>query len=649
MNKNMKKLYIGAAAGLLLMGTTGCIEETLPTDFVLGSQIAESETAVGDMVNGIYTNMVGYVNDDGGVETISYSCLRLMFEAITTPFVCCGNNGYNTIGVWGYGSVNVTGRGIYPSYTYYGWIKTVNDIIGLIDPNTDDATLQSYLGIAYAYRALFYHELTQLFAYKTPGSPSDGYTYTQPTSDITNLAVPIVTDKTTPEEGADNPRATVDECYDLILSDLAAAEKYLTGFSRTDKIQPDVATIYAMYAQVYLSLASRASESTKYTNESELWQQAAKYAQQAIQTSGCTWLTKDEWQDPVNGFNNRNSQNSWLWATTISPDNTDAVEGGYWGSFQFAMLIATETNYSAYGYWVGRALNRVMYEKLSDYDWRKMSWIDPSFFYTSTNQVEGQPYVVEKDPDGAIINNKWENADGSYNNDYDGFGPNKEMYKLNPTYAEFRANIYGNGAYGNARPWLYVPIKFRPAQGAWNNQSVGGAVDNPIIRVEELYFIQAEATMHTSGVAAAAAVIDPLLKQRNPMYAGIPTSSQEAFMEELIFQKQIEFWGEGVNFFDSKRLALGLHRQYAGINLSQAAQAQEVPNIHPAWCPPFNQAEQNGNPAIYLYNNPYTAYTQFMQYVNDNGGVQWLYDNYGKPLTGNEYVLDFGHGTSGKK
>lgn len=647
MNMNMKKLYMGAAAGLLLIGTSGCIEETLPTDFVLGSQIQESETAVGDMVNGIYTNMVGYINDDGGVETISYSCLGVMMEEITTPLTTSGFCAYDTMAAWSTGSVNVTGRGIYPSYCYYGWIKNVNDIISLIDPNTDDPTLQSYLGIAYAYRALYYHELTEIFEYKTPGSPSDGFTYTQPTSDITNLGVPIVTDKTTPEEGADNPRATVDECYDLVLSDLAMAEKYLNGYTRTDKIEPDLGVVYALYARVYQSLASRASSSTKYTNENELWQQAANYAQQAIQTSGCTWLTKEQWQDPVNGFNNRNSQNSWLWATTISQDNTDAVEGGYWGSFQFAMIMATETNFSAYGYWVGRSLNRAMYEKLSDYDWRKMSWIDPSFFYTSTNQVEGQPYKVEKDADGAIINNKWENADGTFNNDYDGFGPNHEMYQLNPSYAEFRDNIVNSGGYiGN--PWNYVNIKFRPGSGAWNNQSVGGAVDNPIIRVEELYFIQAEATMHTQGVAAAAAIINPLLISRNPMYAGIPTSSEEEFMNEFIFQKQIEFWGEGINFFDSKRLALGLHRQYEGVNMGNGSgyqRAQSVPNIHPAWCPPFNQAEQNGNPSIYLYNNPYTAPSQFYLYITNNGGIQWLQSHFGQELKGDEYILDFGKGT----
>lgn len=637
----MKKLYMAAAAGLLLIGTSGCIKETLPTDFVLGSQIAESESAIEGMVNGIYTTMVGYSNNDGGIETIAYGSMRLMFEHITTPLCVPGYTGYNTMAVWTNGNLSSIGsnRGIYPSYVYYGYIKTVNDIIGLIDPETDQDQMRYYLGIAYAFRALYYHELTQVMEYKTPGAAGDGYTYVQPENNILNLGVPIVTEKTTAEEAANNPRATVEECYDLILSDLANAETYLTGFNRSDKIEPNLACVYGEYARVYSCLATRAAQGygQKYTNESEYWQKAAQYADQAISTSGCTPLTKDEWLDPNTGFNDRNSQNSWLWATTISTDNTTAASGS---GYNITMCMGTDTNFSSYGWRVGRALNRAMYEKLSDTDWRKMSWIDPTFFYESINQKEGEPYLVEKDADGALINNKWQNADGTYNDDYDGFGPNKEQYVFNSTASRVRTQISNSYGY-TGTPWNYVTLKFRPHNGVWNVYREGGATDYPIMRVEEMYFIKAEAAFHTSGAGSAAAIIDPLIKTRDAQYAGVPTSSDDEFFKEFIFQKQIEFWGEGINFFDSKRLELGLHRQYKGINLSTYTYAQSVNNVHPGWCPPFNEAEINANPGIDGYNNPYTTVTQFYTALGSN---TWILENFGIPISPeDDYVIDYNY------
>lgn len=389
---------MAAAAGLLLLGAGSCIQETLPTDYVIDSQIEASESALEGMVNGIYTTMVGYSNSDGGIETISYGGMRVMMEHATTPMMCSGYTGFNTMAAWAYGAVSSIGsnRGIYPSYVYYGWIKTVNDIIGMIPDDTTEEVRRHYLGIAYAFRALYYHELVQVMEYKTPGRAGDGYTYVKPENNLDNLGVPIVTEKTTAEQAANNPRATVDEVYDLILGDLAKAESLLSDFNRTDKIEPNLACVYGSLARVYTCLASRTDISVKYKDENAYWQKAAQYADQAISTSGCTPLTKEQWTDPSTGFNDRNSQNSWLWATSISEDNTTASTDG---SFVFAMIMGNETNFSAYGWRVGRSINRAMYEKLPDTDWRKLSWLDPTFFYKSKNQVDGEPYLVEKDAD----------------------------------------------------------------------------------------------------------------------------------------------------------------------------------------------------------------------------------------------------------
>ena len=138
--KEYRKICVAVTAVILALSS--CIDEVTPTQYVTEEQISNSESALGGMVNSIYTTMVGYSNKDGGIELISYASLLAMLEHATTPMVCTGTNGYNTLGAWHYGSISSTGsnRGIYPSYVYYGYIKTVNDIIGMIDSTTTDAT-----------------------------------------------------------------------------------------------------------------------------------------------------------------------------------------------------------------------------------------------------------------------------------------------------------------------------------------------------------------------------------------------------------------------------------------------------------------------------------------------------------------------------
>lgn len=615
----MKKyqLFLAAAA---LWGFSSCIEETLPTEYVLDNQIEASESAIEGMVNSIYTSMAGYKNEDGGIEMVSYAGMRVMLEHGTTALVCTGANGYNTMGAYCNGAVSATGsnRGLYPSYLYYAYIKNVNDIIGMIDVNDLDARKKSYLGISYAYRALYYLDLVQIMEYKKP--TDSRYSYVEPENDLTNLGVPIITEKTTSEEASDNPRATVDEVYDLILSDLEAAEGYLAGYTRTDKTQPDLSVVYGLYARVYANLASRVQTSAKYKDEAAYWQKAGEYADKAIVNSGCTPLTEAQWTDPVNGFNNRNSQNSWMLATSISEGNTAASSTE---SFVFAMIMGTETNFSVYGWRVGRSLDRRWYERLSDNDFRKKSWLAPNFFYESVNQKEGEPYLVEKDADGNLINNKWmlgednqSTVQSDWSDDYSGFGADKYVYLLNSSPSWVRSRI--NKAYGfQSWPWLYVNIKFRPHNGDYRTYSIGGATDYPVMRVEEMYYLKAEAALHTSGVSAAARALEEIVKTRNSAYTCTAANADD-FLEEYIFQKGIEFWGEGINYFDAKRLEAGIHRAYLGNNNERYQYCLDMNGVYVGWTPGWNQAELNANRAIYHYNNPYTAPSTYYYYKSND-------------------------------
>lgn len=613
------KIFLAAAA---FMSLSSCIEETLPTEYVLDEQIQASDAALKGMVNSIYTSMTGYMNDDGGIEMISYGGMRVMLEHGTTQFVCSGANGYNTMGAFCNGAISATGsnRGLYPSYLYYAYIKNVNDIIKLIGVDDLDDTKKSYLGISYTCRALYYLDLIQIMEYKKP--TDSRYSYVAPEKDLTNLGVPIVTEKTTSEEASNNPRATVDAVYDLILSDLQQAETYLSEYVRTDKTQPNLSAIYGLYARAYANLASRVKTSATYKEEADYWKKSGEYAEKAISVAGCTPLTENEWTDPVNGFNNRNAQNSWMWATSISEGNTTAATGND-QSFSFAMILGTETNFSVYGWRVGRSLDRKWYERLSDNDFRKKSWLAPNFFYESTNQKKGEPYLVERDANGKFINNKWAVNDMStstnqseWNDNYSGYGPDMYQYQLNSSPSWIRSRINSSNGF-LSWPWLCVNIKFRPHNGDYRTHTVGGAIDYPIMRIEEMYFIKAEAALHTSGVPAAAAALEEIVKTRNTTYSCKATTA-EAFMDEYIFQKGIEFWGEGINYFDAKRLETGIHRAYRGTNCERYQHCIEMDGVYVGWTPGWNQAELNANPAIYFYNNPYTNPTTYYPYKSND-------------------------------
>lgn len=614
--KKYKLLLVAFA----LIGLNSCIDETLPTEYVLDKQIQASESALNGMVNSIYTSMAGYKNSDGGLEMISYGSMRAMLEHGTTQLVCSGANGYNTMGAYCNGAVSATGsnRGLYPSYLYYAYIKNVNDIIGMIDPNDMDETKKAYLGISYAYRALYYLDLVQIMEYKKP--TDSRYNYVSPENDLTNLGVPIVTEKTTSEEASNNPRASVDAVYDLILSDLQQAETYLTGYNRTDKTQPNLAAVYGLYARAYSNLASRVKTSVDHKDEAGYWKKVEEYTNKAIAIADCTPLTEAEWTDPVNGFNNRNSQNSWMWATSISEGNTSASSTG---SFVFAMIFGTETNFSVYGWRVGRSLDRKWYERLSDNDFRKKSWLAPNFFYESKNQKENEPYLVEKDADGKFINNKWSvngvntsTAQSDWSDDYSGYGPAKYQYQLNSSASWIRSRINSSNGF-QSWPWLYVNIKFRPHNGDYRTYTVGGATDYPIMRIEEMYFLKAEAILHTTGVSAAATALEEIVKTRNSTYT-CTAATDAAFLDEYVFQKGVEFWGEGINYFDAKRLEVGIHRAYKGSNCERYQHCLDMDGVYVGWTPGWNQAELNANPAIYHYNNPYTTPTTYYVFKSND-------------------------------
>ncbi len=150
----------------------------------------------------------------------------------------------------------------------------------------------------------------------------------------------------------------------------------------------------------------------------------------------------------------------------------------------------------------------------------------------------------------------------------------------------------------------YSALKFRCANGDWENYKVGAAVDVPIMRVEEMYFIKAIAKAATEGVESAKAEFDTFMKTyRDPNYSAKSTEVRD-FQIEVLNQMRIEFWGEGNAFPIAKRLKVGVMQNYAGTNCNFDVLKLNCEGIKPNWNFVIPTSEVQSNVALEGKNNP---------------------------------------------
>ena len=145
----------------------------------------------------------------------------------------------------------------------------------------------------------------------------------------------------------------------------------------------------------------------------------------------------------------------------------------------------------------------------------------------------------------------------------------------------------------------YCHLKFR-TRGEKVSSTIGNVVDIPIMRVEEMYFIEAEATAHYDAATGKQLITSFMSSFRDPKYA-VPAGGD--LVEEIIFQKRCEFWGEGILFYDFKRLDMGIDNAYEGSNAPGGTDFSTSGRC-PAWnlCIPQTETQQNN--ALDGKNNP---------------------------------------------
>ncbi len=144
---------------------------------------------------------------------------------------------------------------------YYKLINVANNVIAsaadMNESNEEDRKGKLKVdGEAHFLRAYYYFMLTNMYA--------RAYT---PETAATDLAVPLKTSEVV--EDRKFQRNTVEECYDLILSDLMTAEKELDEYGpQKSKFRADATAVRLLLSRVYLYMQN--------------WKMAAEYAQKVI-------------------------------------------------------------------------------------------------------------------------------------------------------------------------------------------------------------------------------------------------------------------------------------------------------------------------------------------------------------------------------
>lgn len=273
----------------------------------------------------------------------------------------------------------------------------------------------------------------------------------------------------------------------------------------------------------------------------EDYPQAAEYARKAIATGQYSPVTRDQWLSTNSGFNEPNQ--AWMWCAQAVKED-ECVQSGI---LNWTSWISNEAQY---GYAAAGPFNMIsaeLYDKINDRDFRKLSYKAPA-----GSALSGQEPVID---------------------------------------AAFAAELPD-----------YSSFKFRPGSGNTADYNVGSATAIPLMRIEEMYLIEAEAVAHTSAGEGKTLLENFMKTYRYPTYS-CRAASTEDVVKEIFLQKRIELWGEGQLFFDYKRLNMPVVRAYDGTNFASATLFNTT--TRPAWMNiVIVNSEGTSNKAVFEYNNP---------------------------------------------
>lgn len=547
--KNMKNnIFKAGIFAVALTSFSACIEETEPMGrTVTTEQVQKQEEAATSFA----WSMPAKFNDVWSSSrhySFGYGAVMQVRDQMTQDLGEGGDNNYTWWDAWA--SNQYQGEDyVYPQFvwnSYWGFLLATNTLLESIDITKASAKQQGLYATGLAQRALIYLDMARMYEFL----PNDIYTGENEFGrDVTGLTLPIVTEKTTAEEARNNPRVPHAKMVEFIKGDLETSLQYIDNLPSefaVTKTVADKACVNGLLARLYLWDASYREE-MKLEGAEDAYKAAAHYAREAINDAKINPMTQTQCLDTKTGFNDINC---WMWGVTQNSE-TPTVKTGI---INWTSWLSNQTTYGYTGSGTGMyvSIDKNLYDRISDNDFRKLMFVAPA----------NSPLAEQI------------------------------------TYPE------GMSAADRAAMVAYASVKFRPNEGNCDDYNTGSSASYPIMRVEEMYFIEAEAIAHYDVDLGLSKLTDFMKTygMRNPNYSCLKTSKEDV-IEEIIFQKRIELWGEGQTFFDIKRLNYPVVRGYDGTNHQVGERLNTT--TRPAWMNiVMVRTEQENNPAVLGWNNP---------------------------------------------
>lgn len=549
MRKHIRYIFILLAAAM----SAACIQEIFPVGgSQTQSQVSASNTAMMSMIKAIPASMttsgtVGYANSYGDHTDFGIPGIHLRLEHMLEDMATMAENPfYNRF--YAYDMNEAQGyQYTYCAYfwdAYYTWIRLANDVILSVKPvveaeeGSEDEEAVSLADIL--GQAYVYRAMCYLDLARLYEPKVNGYT--DVTDAIIGLTVPIVDENTTIEQTKNNPRVSREKMYRFIIADLENALELLDESERTFS-RPTRYAVYGLLARAYLELGY--AEDPAFPRD-EMFAMASEYARLVIDEGGYSPLTQSQWEDPVNGFNNAASNNAWIWGFSLVAENLNNL-------LTFVSHISSEASWG-YARYAQFGVSAKLYDQIPDTDFRKHSWLDP----------KKEEYYAYR---------------------FAGTSEDKQKFLT-----------------GNPAAKAYQALKFRPAMGECSDFNIGNAADYCMMRVEEMYFIEIEAQAQLKGAEEGKRLLKKFMNTyRDASYSRNPGTMQD-FLTEMLLQKRVEFWGEGILLYDYKRLDMGITRAYPGSNHAGVFKYNTT-GRSPQWNIVITRAEFQSNTAINDSNN----------------------------------------------
>ena len=533
--KKMKKIFLYASlAALSMTSLTGCIKEIFPqSNYVTVDQAGNAVGAYQNFVDAITNTMAGkFVYSGSSMSPYDYG--------YTSFFIMRDVMGQDmviedTSSEW-YTTWYTCGTGLGPLYAVcqYPWTYFygwIKSCNNVLRLAGAEPSEDHVTGAGIAY------------AMRAMFYMDLAQMYAQKTYAVDKNAetVPLILETTAIEDLATNPRATNEVMWKHILSDLDKAETYLADYKRTDVYTPDISVVYGLKARAYLIM--------------EDWANAEKYAKLAQE--GYSALTESQYLSRTSGFNTPDGNNSWMFAVKFKEDDPCILQNdgdSSWGSQMIIEVSASGCGYAS-NYGTPKRIDYHLYETIPATDFRKKCYVD----FAIDNMEEAEAIA----------------ALSEYSDAPEGL--------LTTAAASPSGNVGG------------LELKFRPANGEHANQYAAFTVAVPLMRVEEMMLIEAEAAgMQSEGrgitlLTNFAKTRDPQYeygKHVNDTYGG---NRATGFQNEVWWQRRVELWGEGFATYDIKRFDKGIIRSYANTNhlsgyrWNYGGYNTNSGNVHPDW------------------------------------------------------------------